>query len=54
VTTGSYWKSVCLDVLEAAKRHDYAGYSKFDALNSPFSKPFPLAIDGSGFFSLGL
>ena len=29
------YQEICLDVLQAAERQNYAGYSKFDALNSP-------------------
>jgi rhamnogalacturonyl hydrolase YesR len=29
------WQAVCDDVLDSARRQGYAGYSKFDALNSP-------------------
>ena len=30
------YKKILIDVLNSAKRKDYSGYSKFDALNSPF------------------
>jgi hypothetical protein len=29
------YKKILIDVLEEAKKQDYSGYSKFDALNSP-------------------
>jgi len=32
------YQEICLDVLQAAERQNYAGYSKFDALNSPLLK----------------
>jgi rhamnogalacturonyl hydrolase YesR len=32
------YQEICLDVLQAAKRQNYAGYSKFDALNSSLLK----------------
>ena len=34
----STWQQISLDVLDSARKQDYAGYSKFDALNSPLLK----------------
>ena len=34
--TGNRFKDILIDTLESARRQDYSGYSKFDALNSPF------------------
>ena len=36
------YQDICLDVLQAAKRQNYAGYSKFDALNSPLLQTLSL------------
>jgi rhamnogalacturonyl hydrolase YesR len=36
------YQEICLDVLQAAKRQNYAGYSKFDALNSPLLQTLSL------------
>lgn len=36
------YQEICLDVLQAAKRQNYAGYSKFDALNSPLLQTMSL------------
>ena len=40
--TDNNYKNILIDVLEAAKAKDYAGYSKFDALNSRFLKMLAL------------
>lgn len=36
------YQEICLDMLQAAKRQNYAGYSKFDALNSPLLQTLSL------------
>jgi rhamnogalacturonyl hydrolase YesR len=38
----STYGKICLEVLQAAKEHGYAGYSKFDALNSPLLQSLSL------------
>jgi hypothetical protein len=40
------YQEICLDVLQAAKRQNYAGCSKFDALNCPlfFGQVYPKRI----------
>ena len=37
-----YWQRVLIDILDAADKKDYAGYSKFDALNSPLLRMLSL------------
>jgi rhamnogalacturonyl hydrolase YesR len=36
------YQEICRDVLQAAKRQDFAGFSKFDALNSPLLQALSL------------
>ena len=40
--TENNYENILIDVLESAKTKDYAGYSKYDALNSPFLKTLAL------------
>ncbi|MDY6855832.1 MAG: glycoside hydrolase family 127 protein [Thermodesulfobacteriota bacterium] len=37
-----YWQRVLIDILDVAEKKDYAGYSKFDALNSPLLRMLSL------------
>lgn len=38
----SRWKDILIEVLDSADAEDYSGYSKFDALNSPYLKALSL------------